>query len=86
MSADANRCSGCGAERPANAPEGLCPLCLMLRPTTDDTPGPADADATTALAPTASSQSPESTPGDPEATRAHIAGSVARTDPIAQHH
>src|SRR5438876_859907 len=27
--ADANRCLNCGAERPANAPEGLCPRCLM---------------------------------------------------------
>ena len=27
--ADANRCPNCGAERPANAPEGLCPRCLM---------------------------------------------------------
>ena len=29
MAADANRCPSCGAERPANAPEGLCPACLM---------------------------------------------------------
>ena len=27
--ADENRCPSCGAERPANAPEGLCPSCLM---------------------------------------------------------
>jgi hypothetical protein len=54
MSADANRCPDCGALQPANAPEGLCPRCLMLWPTTGDTPGAADVDATTVLAPTAS--------------------------------
>ena len=79
MSADANRCPGCGAERPANAPEGLCPRCLMLRPMTGGTPVPADVDATTDLAATGSSHSPEPTPGDPEATGAHIAGPVAST-------
>src|SRR4051794_8528133 len=27
--ADENRCPNCGTERPASAPEGLCPRCLM---------------------------------------------------------
>ena len=81
MSADANRCPGCGAPRPANDPEGLCPRCLMLRPTTGDTPGPTDVDATTALAATGSGQPPEPTSDDPEATTAHIAGPVASTAP-----
>ena len=31
MMADEKRCPNCGAERPASAPEGLCPRCL-LRP------------------------------------------------------
>ena len=82
MSPDAKRCPGCGALRPANAPDGLCPRCLMLRPTTGDLPGPADVDATTALAATGSGQSTEPTPGDPEATGAHIAGPVANTAPL----
>jgi predicted Ser/Thr protein kinase len=81
MADDANRCPGCGAEQPATAPEGLCPRCLMRLPMTGDTPGPADADATTALAATGSGGPPEPTPGDPEATRAHIPGPVAKTAP-----
>ena len=28
--ADANRCPNCGAEQPANAPEGLCPRCKRV--------------------------------------------------------
>ncbi len=27
--AEANRCPNCGSERPANAPKGLCPRCLL---------------------------------------------------------
>ncbi len=77
MSADANRCPGCGAERPANAPEGLCPRCLMSQATPGDTPGPADVDATTAPAATGSGHSPEPLPGDPEATGAYTAEPVA---------
>ena len=68
MSPDAKRCPGCGAERSANSPEGLCPRCLMRRSTAGDLPGPADVDATTALAATGSGQSTEPTPVDPEAT------------------
>ena len=69
-------------EQPANAPEGLCPRCLMRQPMTGDTPGPADADATTAPAATGPGHSPEPTPGDPEATGRDIAGTVANTAPV----
>ena len=65
MSADANRCPGCGAPRPANDPEGLCPRCLMLRPTTGDSPGPTDVEATTALAATAPASRPSQRPAIP---------------------
>ncbi len=58
ISADPNRCPGCGALQPATAPEGLCPRCLMRPPMTGDTPGPADADATTAPATTGPGHSP----------------------------
>jgi serine/threonine protein kinase len=56
----------------------------MLRPTTGDSPVPDDVDAgaTTALAATDSGQSPETTPGDTEATAAQIAGSVASRAPL----
>ena len=82
MSADPNRCPGCGAPQPATAPEGLCPLCLKRPPMTGDTPGPADGDATTDPATTGPGHSPETTPGDPEATGALIAGTVAETAPV----
>ena len=35
--ADANRCPNCGAERPANAPGGLCPRCLTRPAMSNDT-------------------------------------------------
>ncbi len=37
---DANRCLNCGADRPADAPEGLCPRCLILNALGEDTPMP----------------------------------------------
>jgi WD40 repeat protein/tRNA A-37 threonylcarbamoyl transferase component Bud32 len=82
MTADANRCPNCGAERPANAPEGLCPLCLARLEMTGETPGPADVDATTAPAVTDPGHPPEPMPGDSEATRAHIPGPLASTAPV----
>ena len=82
MYPDAKRCPGCGAERSANAPDGLCPSCLMRRPTASDLPGPADVAATTAIAATGSDLSTEPTPGDPEATWGNIAGAVAKTVPL----
>jgi serine/threonine-protein kinase len=33
---NANRCRGCGQERPADAPVGLCPLCLLRAGQTSD--------------------------------------------------
>ncbi len=82
MSADPNRCPGCGALQPATAPEGLCPRCLMRPPMTGDTPGPADADATTVPATTGPGHSLEPTPGDPDATEAHLSETVAQTAPV----
>jgi tetratricopeptide (TPR) repeat protein len=41
-----NRCPNCGAERPADALEGLCPRCLMQNALAEATPAP-DAPATT---------------------------------------
>ena len=72
-----NRCSGCGEERPANTPEGLCPRCLMRQEMTGDTPGPADVDATTTLAATSSGYPLEPSPGDFEATGAYNPGPAA---------
>ncbi|MGO9924553.1 MAG: protein kinase domain-containing protein [Isosphaeraceae bacterium] len=71
MSTDANRCPSCGAERPANAPEGVCPRCMMSQAMPSDTPGPADVDATTVPAARCSGHSPETQPDDPEATGAY---------------
>src|SRR5262245_49932399 len=81
MTADPNRCTGCGAERPANDPGRLCPRCLMLRAMAGDAPGPADVDATTAPAAMGPGHLPGPTPGDPDATGAHIAGPVPGTAP-----
>ena len=68
-----------GLRRPtaANAPEGLCPRCLMSQAMPGDTPGPGDVDATTAPAATGSGHSPEPSPGDPEATEAYTPGPAA---------
>ena len=82
MSADANRCPGCGALRPANAPEGPCPLCLTRQEMTGETPGPADVDATTAPAATDPGDPPEPMPGSSEATTEHIPGPRAGTVPV----
>ncbi len=53
--ADPARCPSCGAERPANAPGGLCPRCVLRHAmesggSSDDTPAPGPALATIALA------------------------------------
>src|SRR5690348_14983763 len=39
--ANENRCPICGAERPGNAPEGLCPRCLMRNALGEETSIPA---------------------------------------------
>jgi serine/threonine protein kinase len=79
MSVDPTRCPGCGVLKPANAPAGLCPRCLMPETMTGDTPGLAD--ATTAHATRGSSHSPELTTTEVEATAAYIAGPVASAAP-----
>jgi hypothetical protein len=73
----ANRCPGCGAERTADGPEGLCPRCLMSPTKTGDTPGPSDLDATTAPSATSSGYPREPSPGDFEATGAYNPGPAA---------
>ena len=40
---DANHCPNCGATRPADAPEGLCPRCLMRNALGGETTVPPDA-------------------------------------------
>ncbi len=69
MSADANRCAGCGGERPANTPDGLCPRCVIGRAMTDDRTVPADVDATTSPADRGSDRTPEPTLADSAAAR-----------------
>ncbi len=55
---DANRCPSCGAQRPANGPEGLCPRCLLQNALDTDPPaagtGP-DVELTVALEPASTS-------------------------------
>ena len=80
--ADAKRCPGCGAERPANAPEGYCPRCLLSQTRNSDTPGQVDVAATTALAATSPGHPPVLSPGDSEATEAYVSGPVAADSPI----
>ncbi len=77
MTVDTNRCPNCGAERPARAPEGYCPRCLVSQAMNSDTPGQVDVDATTAPAATSSAHEPEPSPGDSEATGAYILGPTA---------
>ena len=78
MCPDANRCPGCGVLQPANAPEGLCPDCLLTQAKTGDTPDPvAAADATTSPVATGSGHSPEMTTTKAEATAAYISEPVA---------
>ena len=52
---DANRCPSCGAERPANSPEGLCPRCLMQQALDTDPPISAGASVLASLAATVGS-------------------------------
>ncbi len=74
MAADANRCPGCGAERLANTPGGLCPTCLMRQAREADTIVPADADGTTDPDLTGPGPAPVPGPNDVEATRAKTDG------------
>ena len=81
--AGANRCPICGVERPAIAPEGSCPRCLLSQALKSDTPGPVDVDATTAPDAASSGDSPEPAPADFDATGAHMPrpGAEATTAP-----
>jgi serine/threonine protein kinase len=72
MASDAKRCPSCGEEQSVNAPEGPCPRCLMPQAMTGDPPGPADVDATSARAATATGHSPHMTDADSNTTRAYI--------------
>ncbi len=70
MAADANRCPRCGAERPANAPEGPCSDCLTRQTMTRDALVPADIDATIDAGATGSGHwsEPTQADADPQAT------------------
>jgi tRNA A-37 threonylcarbamoyl transferase component Bud32/tetratricopeptide (TPR) repeat protein len=71
-----NRCPNCGAERPENAPEGLCPRCLMGQALADDQFVPAG-DATEGEPHSAVRFPPAAlAQGDPEATRMQTARTV----------
>ncbi len=74
MAADATRCPSCGAERPANAPEGLCSRCLTRQATTGDRPVTADVDATVARTASGPADSAETTQADPEPAAACSGG------------
>ena len=77
--AGANRCPICGVERPANAPEGDCPHCLLSQATKSESPG--HVDATTAPAATSSGHSTAPAPADSEATGAYVTGPAADAAP-----
>ena len=63
MAAEATRCPRCGAERPANAPEGPCSGCLSRPAFTTEQLVPADVDATIAQTASGSGDSPETHAG-----------------------
>src|SRR5438132_1423222 len=74
MMSDEKRCPKCGTKRPANAPEGLCPRCLLQFALVEDPPVPAD-DAT-AADPDATASGPlvDPTAAHGEATHEHAPG------------
>ncbi len=61
--AQAKLCPNCGAEQPANSPEGLCPRCLMMNALGEPTPAP------TELSTDASKDTGEWTPDPSDVTR-----------------
>ena len=68
--ADEIRCPSCGAVRPANAPEGLCPRCLMRNALGEETSVPPGSAARIDPGPTAVGPGPEqhepiADPGEP---------------------
>jgi len=76
--ADANRCPSCGAELLANAPEGLCPRCLM-QALAGDTSVPADDAGMTGSFSTDPGYTHERAQADSEATQTQATGTVGGT-------
>ncbi len=70
MATKANLCQGCGAERPADAPDGFCAACLMHWAREADTLVPDDIVATVDPVATAATDPPVATQAgfDPHAT------------------
>src|SRR5262245_7651664 len=76
--ADPHRCSSCGAECPADAPEGLCPRCLMENALGGDTPTPPADDDVTDAGPSATAGATGEWTGHPEeATPAEVGAAAA---------
>ena len=77
--ADANPCPNCGAERPANAPEGLCPRCLLRQAMAGETHAPEGDPGTTSPAAVGPGHTHKTTQTDAEATRASTDATVGWT-------
>jgi predicted Ser/Thr protein kinase len=77
--ADADRCPNCGAERPINAPEGLCPRCLMRNTPGEDMRVLADDGNDVGPGTTAAGPLHEPRAKFPEATAAHTPGPAPPT-------
>jgi tetratricopeptide (TPR) repeat protein len=74
MTADANRCPNCAAERDASDSRGFCTRCLITQVTTGGTPGADDVRETTAAGANGSGRYPGPTSADLEATGAFVPG------------
>ncbi|MGP0062392.1 MAG: protein kinase domain-containing protein [Isosphaeraceae bacterium] len=81
MAAEANRCPTCGAERPADAPGGVCPACQMRQTLAADAPPPAEIGAATIPADTRPDHATEVP--DSEATLDRAAGQGTGAAPTA---
>src|SRR5690349_6951858 len=75
MADEPKRCPSCGAERPTDAPQGLCPRCLALQARAADTPARHEPDAATGPATTAPDRSHEPKPVDSGTIGAFAPGS-----------
>jgi WD40 repeat protein/tRNA A-37 threonylcarbamoyl transferase component Bud32 len=75
--ADPNRCPGCSAERPANAPGGLCSGCLMRQATSGDKVVPSGAEVVPCPQSTDPGHSSNRTEFDTLGTRASNSESIA---------
>jgi serine/threonine protein kinase len=51
--AEAKQCPNCGGEMPANAPQGLCPVCLLAEGVGSDETSPPPSDETSPAEPDA---------------------------------